>query len=180
VQTATFTGKLYRTDTALEEPHLVAFPGTLDYGQQDQVAAPTIELGGNIFGSKVRGWSDLTITIDNQIGTTPDCNQSAGARVEQGGREIGIAMTMDLDDVTTSEEQDYRNLVAEVAQTDDIQYSFGDAATGSDPALAYQVTLGNVNIQDMTPAQPSKARANTLSAFATGTADGGDLSIEFF
>lgn len=174
IHTANFTAKLDPINVAKE----ATFP-TITYGQQDQVAAPNIAEVQNAFG-QVRGFSDLTVTIDNQIAGTPDSNAVDGERIESSGRLVNIACTLDVDDGGLQGPAfDVNHLLAAVAETDDMVFQAGTLNAGAEPAVSYLVTMADLNLQDLTPAQPANAKSSQFTAFATSTIDGGEFAIEF-
>ena len=172
VQTNTFTGKLDRTNTG---SYGAVFP-TFDYGDQTIAAAPIVETVGNLYdvaGATPRGWSDLTLTIDNQIDTPLDANAVDGVRIEQAGREISVSMTLDQD--SADQDFDYQQLILDTTPvTPDGQMTFQVGPTGVNGAraTAYSWSLLGLNPQDFQLAQPARARSTTLTAFVTSaTAD---------
>ena len=171
IATATFTGKV-----DLNETVLATFPATFLYGDQDQVASPVVESVGNQFGP-TRGFSELTVTVDNAINETEDSNAVDGLRIEQESRNVNVAMTIDSDDSTP--DFDFNNLVTTISRTDSMFFQVGTVNAGTEPAVSYKPTLTNMNIQDLTPAQPSKSKANTLTAVCTATTSGDEFKILF-
>ena len=140
------------------------------------MAAPVIEQVGNAFG-QTRGWSELTISFENAIEEIPDSNELNGVRIEEGDlREVSVSGTIDSDD--GDPDFDFQNIVATTAQTDDLSFQVGDDGVALGSATAVALTLGNLNLQELTPAQPARSKANTFSAFATGTTDGAELTWE--
>lgn len=167
VQTNTFTGKLDRPNTGA---YGAVFP-TFDYGDQAIASAPIVETVGNLYdvaGANPRGWSDLTITIDNAIDTPLDSNRVDGVRIEQTTREFTVAMTLDQD--SADQDFDYQQLIRETTPSGtDGQMTFQVGVTGVNGAraTAYAWALAGLNPQDFQLAQPARSRSTTLTAFAT-------------
>ncbi len=176
IQTANLSGKL----DPLNPPKAAAFP-TITYGDQDNVAAPSIAEVGNVFGSGAvpRGFSELTVTIDNGIEGTPDSTAIDGERVEATGRDVTVECTIDVDDANPL--FDVGELLREVAGgASSMLFTVGAANAGAEPATSYLVALANLNLSSLQPAQPARAKATTFSAFATATVEGDEFGITFF
>ena len=172
VFTATFRAKL---DT-VNPPKAAAFP-TFDYGDQDSVAAPTVAEANNAFGQS-RGFSDLTVVIDNLLEETPDSNESDGVRLESNGRDVTVACTLDVDDAAPTFDVD--ELLRSVASgAADMTFGCGASAGAGENAVAYDVQLANLNLQDVQLARPLRAKASTFNAFATAETEGDEFSIVF-
>ena len=126
----------------------VAFP-TVNYGNQASISAPSVKGVGHNWGisAAARGFTDATLTIDNEIEELPDSNSSTGKRSRQTGREIGLAATI----FTDSGDIDYERteLVRTTAPADQQQWQVGTA--GGTTANAYRVTLTNPELRSFKP-----------------------------
>lgn len=172
MHSATFNAKL---DPA-NPPKDAAFP-VFSYGQQDVIAAPNVAEANNAFGAG-RGFSELTTTIDNLIEGTPDSNAIDGERVESTGRDVSIACTLDVDDSAPS--FDVGELLRDDASfASDMTFQCGDVGVAAEPATRYEVTLANLNLQDLTPTQPANAKSSQFNAFATSDVEGDELILVF-
>lgn len=171
VQTATWLGKLDATNT-----QTTPFPN-LNYAEQATVGTPTAELAANVFGP-TRGWSTCSIEFNNGIQFRLDCNQDGGRGVVQDTREITLSSVIDID--STDLLFDYDNLGAtDTAGLDQFQFGVGTPAVGSDPALAYQVTVPTLQNTEIGPAQQFRYRSTTLTADVVSDQADQEIAILF-
>lgn len=154
----------------------VAFP-TFDYEEQASVNAPSVSAVSPSWGGITRGWTDLTISCENQIGKFADSGSSTGESFEQEGRTISVDMTIRDDDSDLDFSR--AELVRTTAPTSDLTATVGAAASGGDSAVAYQYAASNLEVVSYAPETAGKRAASKISAECTGTTDGEEFSIAF-
>jgi len=171
IATCTLTG-------VIDSGSLAAFP-TLDFGVQASVGAPSVRGVNPSWGisGEIRGWSDLTITVANEIQQIPDSASSTGSVPEQTGRTVTVAMT--IRDTDTDVDFTRANLVGTTAPTDDLRATVGTPAAAGDPALAYQLDVRNLRVTQSTPAVMGSAAASQVTAVATSATADDEFSITF-
>ncbi len=154
----------------------LSFP-TFDYEEQASINAPSVQAVSPDWGGIARGWTDLTVSCVNAIESIGDSASSVGKTFEQTGRIITVSMNIrdDSSDLDFTRAQ----LVLESAPTADLTYTAGDAATGSDPAVAYQIECRNLEVQSYTPDVAGKKAASNVTAICTDSVDGGEFSMAF-
>lgn len=150
---------------------------TFDYEEQATVNAPSVQSVSPIWGGIPRGWTDLTIACANAIESIADSASSTGKGFEQTGRVISVDMT--IRDDSTDIDYTRSQLVLQVAATDDLTETVGDAAVGSDPAVAYAIQCSNLEVRSYTPALAGKKAASQVSAVCTGLTDGSEFFLLF-
>lgn len=167
---ATFSGTVESVGTG-------TFP-TFDYGVQDSVSAPVVESMNPLFPASlgVRGWSELEISIDNDIQAVPDSAAVGGRRAIQQGRDVTIAMKQ----FDTDADEDF--VQTNVRQTgtpvDDLSLFTGATADGA-AAIHYMIFVNNIQLDEQTPDRVGGSSAPGISGRATSTTDGGEFSLIF-
>lgn len=151
----------------------VAFP-TINYGNQASLSAPSVKGVGHNWGiaAALRGFTDATLSIDNEIEELPDSNSSTGKRSRQTGREIALSATI----LTDSGDIDYERaeLVRTSAPTDQQQWQVGTPGGGG-PANAYRVTLTNPELRKLAPDRSGSSEVMAVELVAVETV----LNTEF-
>jgi hypothetical protein len=154
----------------------ITFP-TFDYEEQVTVNSPSVESVSPLWGGISRGWTELGISCDNEIEIVPDSASSTGNTPEQIGRTITIEMTIrdDSSDIDYTRAQ----LALTSAPTDDLTYTAGSAATGSDSAVAYQVECLNIEVRSYAPDLAGRKSASKITGICTGLTDGSEFTLVF-
>jgi len=154
----------------------IAMP-TFDYEEQSSVSAKIIESMGASWGG-VRGWSDLTLNIDNDVQLIADSNALNGERAKTGERNVNVSMTMFDDDVVGIEYAQLNQVLA-AAPTDDLTFTTGTNAGGA-AALDYIISVNNLQItEDLTPDRVGGEHSTTVTARASGTTANSEFSLIF-
>jgi len=155
----------------------VAFP-TFDYEELGTVSAPVVASVSPVWGfdPEERGWTSLTIGVSNSIESIPDSASDTGSSFEQTNREITVSMT--IKDTDTDIDFTRTNLVGTTAPTDDLTATIGDAATGSDPALAVLIEARNLEVRSYTPDVAGTQAASTITAVCTATIVATEFKLE--
>ena len=174
IATATLSGSV---EMDAGETALQAFP-TFDYGVQATVSPATVESMGATWG-EARGWSDMTLTIDNEIESVPDSNAEGGTRSRQTGRSITAALTIRSDSgAGAGIDYEWLNMVGD-SPTDNF---FG--STGTSAGLAAAVNWGFIMqglqvTDDLTPERVGGEHVVQCNVRASSTSDGGEFFLLF-
>lgn len=166
--TATLSG-------VLDTEATITFP-TFDYGVQATVSAPVVENMGASWGA-TRGWSECTITIDNQIEDVPDSNAEGGTRSRQTGRTVTVDMTL-RSDSSAGIDYEYTNLVGD-GPTDNMTAATGTSAA-TEAATHWAIDVADLQItDDLTPDRVGGEHVNKITAVATSQTADGEFSLIF-
>lgn len=167
---ATFQGTVESVGTG-------TFP-TLTYGVQDSVSPPVVESMTPVFGVGLgtRGWSELEISIDNEIEAVADSAAVGGRRAVQQGREITISMRQF--DTDTDEDFVQSNVRQTGTPTDDLTATTGATADGED-AIHYALDVANIQLDEQTPDRVGGSSAPQITGRASATTDGGEFALRF-
>jgi len=176
VPIATFTipiGSISSFTAALTVP-------TFAYGTVSSVSSPIVKAVGNVWGpADARGFSSLSVKVDNQIEETPDSNAANGKTQRQTGRSITISGDLYTEDSDTDFER--ANLVGTSAPTSDMTFTVGTAADGTatNPCLGFSVALNNVVVTAVEPTKIGPFMGHSVEGYCTATAANGEASITF-
>jgi hypothetical protein len=152
-----------------------------DYGNQSSLSAPAVRGVGFTWGpdtpaARAIGFSDLTISIDNQSETIPSSNASSGSIIRQTGREIRIAGTIDADDGEFLYELDQLG-ESSIANAEALTFTVGTAATGSDPANAYSIQANDPELVSLEPAKQGNSQSWTIELIARAATANNEFSL---
>jgi hypothetical protein len=133
---------------------------TFDYGLQNTVSAPTIRSVGHNWGltAALRGFSEMTITIDNESETVPDSNSAAGTVERQTGRTIGIEATIFAEDNADLDFELDQLAETNIASAQQLDFQVGT----SGEANAYQIVVPSPELQSWTPNKLGASQAYDL------------------
>lgn len=171
------------------DSHVAAvFPvNTPDYGVQASVAAPVVQNVGHLFGHSdtggaadvLRPFSSLELTIANEVEEVPDSNAATGISKLQTGRTITAKATI----IQDSNDSDYfrSKLIKTISGTDRLFFRVGTPQTLATPlpALAYQVTLTNPEVRDLTPKKIGDRQGWEVSLAVLDETANGEMQIIF-
>lgn len=150
-----------------------AFP-TFNYGVQASLSAPAVKNAGHNWGisAALRGFTEGTLTIDNESEEIPDSNAATGSRVRQTGREIRFEGTILADSGNASFER--AELVRTSAPTELQTFTIGTA--GASVANALRFRLLTPELQKLSPAKIGsslgwKASLRAVAASANAEAE---------
>jgi hypothetical protein len=153
---------------------------TFTYATVATESAPTVENAAHSFGisAAARGFSDMAITIDNEIEDVRDSNANGGLTKRQTSRAITAALTLYAD--SGNEDYEDERLAATSATTDDMVFVVGAATAISAAAKSWRVNFLNPNLisNEVQKLGPSVARAIKLQA--TATSANGEFELIFY
>ena len=172
VAIATFT----LSGTVSSFSNSATFP-TLNYGNQASISAPVVQGVGHNWGISAaqRGFTEATLSIDNQIDELPDSNSTTGKRNRQTGREITMAVTLFADSGSIDYER--AALVRTSAPTDQQQFQVG--TPGGSVANAVRVTLPTPEMRKFTPDPVGASYVVQAELAAVNGSANGELEIIF-
>lgn len=155
-----------------------AFP-TFDYGTQASLSAPSVEEVGHNWGisAALRGFSEATLTIDNETEDVPDSNAAGGIRTRQTGRTIGFAGTIYADDGDLDYER--AELVRTNAPTDPQVWTVGTPAGAADTINAFTPRLETPEVRSLTPDKLGVAHASSVELVAVNLSANNEFSLTF-
>lgn len=114
-----------------------AIPTTLTFGAQATVRQPIVELAGNTWG-QVRGWTELTFSVENEVEDTPDSNAPTGLIPERSDRTTSIEAILYAD--TADEDFEYVQLGADASGAlSQITFTIGTPGIAAGLALAFRL-----------------------------------------
>ncbi len=156
----------------------VTFP-TLTFGAMEDNAAPVVEgVGFSAFG-QVRGFENLTITIENTITPFKDSNvATSGERQVHVRRQFLVSGTLYIN--TSDSMAAATQLISSSAPSDDLFFQVGTIATAALTIEAFRWDLFNL--------QPKSIKYNRIgdalvveltNAKATGTSAGSEAQLTF-
>lgn len=152
---------------------------TFDYEEQGAVGGAIVEAVGHNWGisATVRGFEELTLSIDNELEELDDSEATGGKRQRQTGRAITLTGTI----IADLDESDFE--LGELRRTsvpvDQLDFQVGDDGTDTNPALAHQVVVPTPELRDASPRQYGPSLAHELElAAVSGSADA-EISIIF-
>lgn len=116
---------------------------SVTYGFQDSMDAPVIEGVSHAWGVS-RGFTELTIEINNNVEEVPDSSQSPAVRLTQTqAREITATVGLYIDGTSGNSDFEYLETVSTAAPTAPFAFQVGAVAGASDQIEGYLVTLPN-------------------------------------
>ena len=141
------------------------------------ISAPSVKGVGHNWGiaAALRGFTDATLSIDNEIEELPDSNSSTGRRSRQTGREIALSAQI----FTDSGDIDFERaeLVRTTAPTDLQQWQVGTPAGAT--ANAYRVTLTNPEIRSLKPDRAGTSEVMDVELVAVETVANTEFELLF-
>ena len=149
-----------------------------DYGNQSSLSAPFVKAAAFTWGpntptARALGFSELTITLDNQSETVPSSNATSGETQRQTGRDVTISGTFDAD---SAEMQYELNQLGEsaIANAEQLMFTIGTVAGPGNIANAYRITVDDPELISLEQADPlGNSHAWTIELKArSATADG--------
>lgn len=150
------------------------------YGTVASVSAPVVESAAHSFGisAAARGFSDMSITLDNLIEDVPDSNAVGGVRKRQTGRDVLLTATLFAD----SGDEDYEDsrLAATSATTDDLVFVVGSATAISSAAKSWRVNFNNPNVRKNEVAKLGPSVARSIELQATATSANAEFELIFY
>jgi len=172
VAIATATIEVGSINDPTATPLAVSALPTLDYALQSSVSSPVVESINHVWAEE-RGFQSLTLTITPNIVDIPDSNATDGIIKEQDGRETTIAATMFGDSTGLGEVYEADQLFQTAdSGLDELSFTVGTAATGSDAALAYKVSIPKPEVLDVAPGKLGSKAGPTVNLVAGhGTAN---------
>ncbi len=152
---------------------------TVNYAVQATVSNPVVQQVGNLY-SVSRGFSELALRIEQTIAETPDSNAVDGIVKEIDDREVSLEGTLYVDDAAEGEVYDLNQIFANAAgDLDDLSFTVGDAATGSDPALATEMLFTNNELSPSKPVKLGAKAATTVTLRPTNTVANKELTLTY-
>ncbi len=151
---------------------------TFSYGAQATLAPPASKSVAFTWGA-LRGYGAFTAEIVNAIEQFEDGNQASGFRIGVSGRSINGSGNLWMTADGTTEEYEYEALIAATAPTDDMTWTLGTPASGSEVLNAIEMNLNNFRA---TSVSYDRAGSNTqaiVEGYCTGTTAGSELTIRF-
>ncbi len=152
-----------------------AFP-TVTYGTQASMAAPVVE-GVNFDWGQVRGFENLTISIQNTIEKFGDSNVPVtGQRQAQTARKVVVSGTL----YVAAADSDFAisNLIDTNAITTDLSLQLGTPAGASDEINAFLITASKLQAKSIKYNRVGDVFVVELGdSKATGTAVGGEFTL---
>jgi len=155
------------------------FPVISDsYGNMASLAAPLVEGVGFSWGA-VRGFENLTVTIENVIEKFADSNVDvSGERQVQTGRLFKVNGTLYVDGASAGSEFEFQNVVNTSAPTVDMFFQVGTIAGGDDIANAFKIELKKLQASDIKYNRIGDALVVELNdAHCTGTGVGEEFIL---
>lgn len=152
-----------------------------DYGNQSSLSAPAVQgvaftWGPDTPAARSIGFSDLTISIDNQSEEVPSSNSASGVVPRQTGREIRVSGTIDATDGEFLYELDQLG-ESDIANAEALSFTVGTAATGSDTANAFQISIPDPELVSLQPAKLGASQAWTIELIARSATANGEFSL---
>jgi hypothetical protein len=151
-----------------------------NYGVVATTSAPVVQLTAHSFGisAEARGFTDMSIVIDNAIEDVPDSNQTDGITKRQTDRAVTLSTTL----YASATDEDYEDtlLAATSATTDDVIFKVGSVTAINSPAVNWNVVFKNPNLTKSAPVKigPSVGRAIELQA--TATSANAEFELNFY
>jgi hypothetical protein len=152
----------------------------LTYGPQSSVSAPVIESINNVW-SQDRGFSSLTLTVNNTIEEIPDSNAVAGRVFEISAQEFLIDATLFVDD-DGDDEVFALNQALATANGDLSEFSFtvGTAQTStSSPATAHKISLLDPELITTGPTKLGTKAGNVISLVGRSATANSEFDLTF-
>ncbi len=151
-----------------------AFP-TLNYGNQASVSPPAVKGVGHNWGmsAAARGFSEATLSGDQEVEELPDSNAATGIRSRQTGRTITFKGKIIADSADGDFER--TTLVLTSAPTQQQQWQVGTAGA----ANAYRITLATPEIRVLKPDRLGAVHQNEVELVATNTGANGEAELIF-
>lgn len=177
IATATLSGVLHSITSGVTLP-------TFNYGAgattgNQLVSAPAISAVGHNWGisAALRGFTDATLSIDNEIEELPDSNAEGGVRKRQTGRVIDLSMTLLAD----SGDADFEltQLQLATAPTDALNFTVGTPATNGLVIKGYRVIGTNPEVRNVTPTRIGASAGAELELALVDDAANGEFSLIF-
>lgn len=163
---------------SIKDHSLAALPGTLTYGEQASVTAPSIVSVANTW-REARGFSTATLNIAPAFEDIPDSNSATGVVKEQTDREVTFEGTVFADD-GTDKGHEYEQLTAtDQATLDQLLFTVGDAMTDGNPAEAVRVVINDPEPDEATIAALGSKAAHDVRLIARGSSGDDELSLDF-
>lgn len=152
---------------------------TFAFGHVATISAPTVVNVGHVYGigGAPRDFSELELTIENDVEDVPASNSTTGFRSRQTGRRIGATATI-LADTGNDDYEDDR-LIATSAIVDDLSFTVGLAATAGSEVKAYFVSLNNPNLVRKEETKVGGAKALALTLEATALSANAEFELRF-
>ena len=158
------------------EPDDISDGLTLDYGDQDDVSAPVVEGVGNTWGP-VEGWSQMSLTVTNDLQEVGDSNQTPALSDEPAGRVSQFSATL----YTQDSNKDYgaeQIRAAIVGDLNAIGWNIGAVGIANEPItrIDYDMTLPELQIDQAAVVGDKASFVATATARGSGT---GNNELQF-
>jgi hypothetical protein len=153
---------------------------TFAYSTVSTTSAPVLASAAHSFGigAAARGFSDMTITLDNRIEEVPDSNAVGGITKRQTARDVSLSATLYAD--TGDEDYEDTLLAATVATTDDVTFVVGAATAISSAAVDWRINFNNPNLKSQEVAKLGPSVARTIELQATATSANAEFELIFY
>ena len=160
-------------------PTTVALP-TLDYGVQASVSSPQVKSLATTW-KNVQGFSDLTVTVNNEISTIGDSNADNGEVKESAKQQFLVDATMFLDDNSDDETLATEQMLASaIGSLQSFTFQHGTPeTTGSLPAVAHKWTFSRLEILSATLVQLGSKAGVKINGIARGATANVQASLIF-
>lgn len=154
------------------------------YANQASLSAPAVKSVAFTWGpdtpaARSIGFSDLSITIDNDAEVVPSSNATSGEVSKQNGRNITITGTIDAvsGELLYEIDQLGESLIANAEQ---LVFTVGTVATGADTANAYRITVDDPELVKLDQADPlGNSQAWTIELRARSAAANGEFKLDY-
>ena len=172
IATATMSGTVHDVGA-------LAFPTTLDYGNQSAISAPVVESVQNVYPSPtLKGWDGMTISVNNQREEVLDSNAAGGVSDRQTGREVTLSYGIYSDDGNLDFE--HEELVKAAATSENMAWLVGDQANADTEVIkAVRFDIPEQDIRSIKTRRTDARRVVEVTSRAVSSAQNGELLITF-
>jgi hypothetical protein len=154
------------------------------YANQASLSAPAVTSVGFTWGpdtpaARSIGFSELSIVIDNEADAVPSSNAASGEVPTQTDRNITITGTIDATDGEILYEIDQlgESLIANAEQ---LVFTVGTVATGSDTANAYRITVDDPELVGLEQADPlGNSQSWAVELRARSASANGEFKLDY-
>ena len=150
-----------------------SLPGTLTWNEQASVSAPKITAVANEW-KNTRGFSELTITIAQDIADVPDSNATDGIVKELDGRTTTVTGTLFSDDTGSDEIFDADQIEEDTeGNLEELTFEVGDASTDGNPVKAINYSLPLLELHVSNQDKLGSRAATVITGVARGASGAG-------